>query len=194
MTRLYLVSLVVITTLTGCGNVFAPMGDPSDNSGAAPANVVAPGEQAPQSNDITLRFFDAEPSPSGEKFPSFEVHSLDFTQVADEVWTFRGAEATIYARDGENIDITAGEATMNNETQSAVMKGEVVLKKGTMTMTLEDLEWSNDERIAKSDHPLTIVRGDTHIMADSVIYYPDEDRVVLPAADGHIVNAGSPEQ
>lgn len=188
-------AFLIAAACAGCGDAFAPLGNGAPEDNPIDGAITPPAAETPQqTGDITLRFYDKDAGPAGEQLPSFEVHSGDFTQMEDEVWTFRKARATIYAADGEHIVIEAADAWMNYGTKSAVMKGGVVLTKGTMTMTLDELEWSDAERLARSAKPMTFRNGDTYMEAQSVVYYPDEERVTLTEAKGRLVNDRRPEE
>lgn len=55
---------------------------------------------------------------------------------------------------------------------------------GTMQMELTDIEWKNDERVAVSDHPVTITTEDSHLEASSLRLYPDKRQMVLTNGSG----------
>ena len=120
----------------------------STSSEPAPAeNAEVSAEEVPAtSGDIHMSFYEYGPTAGDQNLPSFAVRAADSTQGADNVVSFVDAEATIFTEDGVNIVITAGGATMDQETQQAAMMGGAHIQRGQMSIALEDLQWNNEKQ------------------------------------------------
>jgi hypothetical protein len=70
------------------------------------------------------------------------------------------------------------------EEERAFLDQGVVGTIGTMTLELEDIEWLNEERLAKTDKPVRMVDGEMHLDAATLRLYPDERKYVMTDAEG----------
>ena len=80
--------------------------------------------------------------------------------------------------------IRASSGTYDDANKTAILEGEVTLESGSLRMELMDAEWINEERRIRSDKPVTIVDGESHWEASSVIYLPDERLLIARNAKG----------
>lgn len=167
----------------------------SPATGTKPTDPAAPTDESPaatdatptqSAGDITVRFYEYGPTAGGEQLPSFAIQAADLSSAIGEAFAFVEAEATIYTEDGNNITIEAGEASINEETQQASMTGGATVRRGAMTIALEELEWNNEDRQLVSTSPVRIRDGDTAIDAKSMEYRVDDNLAVLHGASGHL--------
>jgi hypothetical protein len=110
--------------------------------------------------------------------------------MEDNVWAFEKARAIIYGREeGDDVVMEAGRGRFQ-ESKMALLTGGVDVRIGKMRVTLSDIEWLNDERVARSDNPLTMTSEDMHIEASSLKLYPDRKELVLTNAKGILQMGG----
>lgn len=178
--------MMVIGGIAGCGSEPAkPSGGP-DATDDGPTESIASPEPSLSSGDITMSFYEYGPTAGGEQLPSFTIRAADFTQGAESTLSFVDADAEIFTEDGVNLRIEAGSATMDETNQRAMMGGGAVIRRGTMVITLENLDWNNEKRLLVSDQPVRIRDGETVIDAAGMEYRVDENRATLKNATGRL--------
>ncbi len=183
---------------TGCGNSLAPT--------SPPASVLAEDREEPQrpqgqsklseGRGVDLRMFPSDPTVTGPRKPTFWIHADVFSfDEKERLWSLESVRAVIYGQKegNEEILLEAGrgqfQESEENEgrgTKLAYLKDGVVAKVGAMKLQLSDIEWVNDEMMAKSDNPLSITTEDSTLDAGGVRLYPDDKRLVLRDAKGTI--------
>lgn len=162
------------------------------------APVEAPAETAPETTaaedrglnmkGIRLFLYDSA-TPGVERTPVFMVEADAFGRGDSGAWTFEGARATAYDRNTGEEEISFEAATgMLKEDELAYLSGGVIARTGTMTMTLEDLEWRQATETtpgrASSDHPLRIEDPKLRLDAATVVLNPDEQTLILTEMKG----------
>ncbi len=179
-----------LVVLTACS---APPPAPTPEPAPAPADD-APVADAPAAEDgltmqgIRLFLYDSS-TPGVERKPVFMVEADRFGRGEAGVWQFEDARATAYDRNtgAEEITFEAATGTMK-ENERAYLSGGVVATAGTMTMTLEDLEWvqgtETEPGRAYSKHPLRIDDPKLRIEASTVELNPSEQTLVLTDMKG----------
>ena len=183
--RIWWMTMAVIA-LAACGQGAQPP--------VPPVTVESPGdgfdaldEDAFSHGVMTLRFYDDTPSGEMGELPRFELASSRCRYEEGDVWSFQDADAVIRG-DGNDTEmrIEAGFGRVDHRTKHAFMEGGVRLTTGDLTIEMEELTWSNAERVASSEQPVRILQGGTDLEASSMRLYPDESRVVLQEAQGRI--------
>ncbi len=142
--------------------------------------------RAAEAQDIDLRLFDADPTTGAPRSPTCWVHADSFSRPEGDIWSFEGAKAVIYGRsDGqeEQIHIEAGSGRFQ-ETRMAYLKDNVVARVGDMRIELSDIEWINDERLARSDNAISLETPDAQLSASSLLLYPDNKQLILTDVTG----------
>lgn len=183
---------------TGCGNSLAP---------TSPSVSVLPDDrgepQHPQGESklsegrgVDLRMFPSDPTVTGPRKPTFWIHADAFSfDEKERLWSLESVRAVIYGQKEENEEILleAGRGQFQESEENegrgaklAYLKDGVVAKVGAMRLQLSDIEWVNDEMMAKSDNPLSITTEDSTLDAGGVRLYPDDKRLVLRDAKGTI--------
>lgn len=135
---------------------------------------------------MTLRFYDDAPSGEIGELPRFELASSRCRYEEGDVWTFEDADAVIRTDIDTEMRIEAGYGRVDHRTKHAFMEGGVRLTSGDLTIVMEELTWSNAERVASSDQPVRITQGGTDLRANAMKLFPDENRVVLVETRGRI--------
>lgn len=151
----------------------------------APAPPEAPGPQAIMQGKTSLYLYDADPATGTQGKPRLEIRDTEVSlqqQGEKPVWSFKDAHAIIYAEDGTETHLRAGQGYLNEESQEAVLSGGVTMAMGQKTIRLEDIAWSN--RMAKSDKPIQLRDGESEIDASSLEYNPDTKELILKDARG----------
>ncbi len=179
----YALSVSVLLLLTsGCGNE-----RPAPKNAAAPAPAQAElNRKAMEGRGVDLRLYDSAPTPDAPRKPRFWVHADEYSlDEKEEIWSLANTEAVIYGKDeaSESITLKAGSGRFQQE-KAAYLGDGVVAQMGGMTIELTDFEWINEERLGRSDHPVSIVTPDSNLTASSLRLYPDEKKIILTHVSG----------
>jgi lipopolysaccharide export system protein LptC len=179
--------IVALLVVLGCGkglppNPGAPV--PPNPLSGAPA---APDEARPtmEAQGVDLRLFDSHPTDGVARKPTFWVHAEVFSLAEENIWSFERARAVIYGREESAPEVTV-EARRGRfqESKMAYLKDGVVAHIGEMKIEMTDIEWLNDERLGRTDNPLSITTKDSHLKASSLRLYPDRKELVLTEVAG----------
>ncbi len=123
--------------------------------------------------------------------PRFEVRDTEVSLGADGEAHFENAHAIIYARDGAETHLYAGEGRLDEARGLALLSGGVRMEQGPRQVELEEVEWNNDERVAQSDKPVTLRDGETEVVAASMEFHPDTKMLILRDFKAHLSYGGS---
>ena len=66
----------------------------------------------------------------------------------------------------------------------AELKGGVDVQFEDMHLQLSDMEWINEERVARTDNPVSLASNSVQLQAATLRLYPDEKQLVLTHAAG----------
>jgi len=167
----------------GCGGTLAPPSEASPDQ--VPRAVADP--LALEAHVVNLRMWDTRPTDGAPRKPTFWVHADVFSRSEEEVWSLEGARAVIYGRSEEDelITITAGRGRFQ-EMKRAYLEGDIVARIQDMKLDMADIEWINEERVARTDRPLTLTMEDTHLKASSLRLYPDAKELVMTDVTGFL--------
>jgi len=170
------VGSLVLALAWGCGGSLAPPADPPDAAGP----VFAEERPAMEGRGVTLRLNQSDPTFGTPRKPTVTLHGETFSVGEDGIWSLEDVRAKIRgtAQDAEPILLEAGRARFQ-EAKTAYLKDGVVARAGSMRMELIDLEWVNEERMGRTDHPVFIRTDTMHLNASSLRLYPDTRRVVM---------------
>jgi hypothetical protein len=182
-------AVVIAWCCAGCGDTFTPLPPPEEDTADAIGSLPASGELS--DGGITLSYY-GQSTETGETPPTFTIVSEKLESQENAVYAFKDAKATIFTNDAEDLEIVAASVWLNYAEKRTLMEEGVVVQQGTMRITLSELEWNNEERVAISDKPLTLTDEGRFIEAQSMRYYPDEKRLVLGEAFLHLDGIGSP--
>lgn len=189
MSRLAPITLVMlIMLLAACSAPSKPKTVAQESAKAQeppqPAEAVA--NQAIAMSGVDLRMYHVAPTVEGARKPAFWIHAEALVLPQEQgAQSFEKAHAVLYAQaEGkEDMVFDAGRGSYwANE--RALLSGGVIARSGTMTIEMTDVEWLNTEREAKTDHPVIIRDGETHIEAETLRLYPDRDEFVITHGKG----------
>jgi len=174
-------TLLLLFVFAGCGKNLAvtsvpPKGDPAPS---------ADEQEDMEGRGLDLRLFDNNPTPGGPRKPTFWAHVEVFSRTGEDLWAFEKARAIIYgsSEESEPIVLDAGQGSFQ-ETKMAYLKNGVVAHVGDMQLELTDIEWLNDERLARSDNPVAISGAGSNLKASSLRIYPDQKQLILTDVSG----------
>lgn len=166
--------LVLATLAVGCGERAQPAAP------APPAQVPAPPQDdALMRGRTNLFLYDAGQAGGGSDKPRFEVRDVEVVLDENGAWSFVNPHAIIYGRDGTETHLQAGQGYLDERNGRAVLSGGVKMEMGARSVELQDIEWSRDDGVAKSDNPVTLRDGDTVIQANRMRYDPDTKSVIM---------------
>lgn len=177
-------TIMMLTALAGCGKAvktLAPIPQPPPNANA----------QAAQPQDrMTMRdlqLFQYDRKSTGDK-PRIEITAEKAISPQDETWTIEGAKATIHTAKDEDIRLTAAKGNVDQRKgkESAFLQGGVLMETPTSKVEMQSAQWQNQDGIIKSDEPITVTGQDIQMTASSMVYYPDDDRLLLSNVSGAI--------
>ena len=176
--------LLLLSLLADCGKSLAPK-PPEPKPNAQPG---LPASDNPVTmTGINLYLHDTRPTDGAPRKPTLWVQADEFSLMQDDVWAFAKARAVIYGRDdeSENITIEANRGEFK-EGERAYMSNGVVAHVGTITLDMQDMEWVNEKREARTDNPIHLVDGKTRLDAASARLLPDERMFILTKVKGVI--------
>jgi len=180
----YVAAVLSLFVLAGCGKGLTAASAPPapDKPGRAP---VMDDQVTMDGRGLDLRLFDNNPTPGGPRKPTFWAHVKVFSQTGQDIWSFEDARAVIYGNSegSEEIVLDAGKGSFQ-ETKMAYLKDGVVAHVGDMKLDLSDIEWLNDERLARSDNPVAISGNDCSLKASSLRMFPDKKQLILTNVSG----------
>ena len=177
----------LLLVLAGCGKSGSPPPPPPPAQEQPTQHVPERVGQAVTMKGIDLYMHDSAPTEGEKQKPSFWVHAETFATVEEKIWEFEVARAVIYPRkaDGDEIKIEAAKGRYQDG-EKAYLSGGVILYARDMKMTLQDLEWTNEQREARTDHPLTVEGPENNLKADTMRLYPDKKQFILTHATGTV--------
>jgi len=173
-----------ILLLLGCGQVLAPK-PPAGPASASEALGIDRDQLSMEAKGVDLRLFDTHPTNGDTRKPTLWVHADLCTLEEQNIWSFQKAHAVIYGRDPNDAEITleAGSGRFQ-EAKMAYLKDGVKVHVGKMDLDLADFEWINDERVGRTDNPITVASKDLNLTASSMRLYPDKRQIQMTNASG----------
>ncbi|MBN2311916.1 MAG: hypothetical protein JXR94_23250 [Candidatus Hydrogenedentes bacterium] len=185
MKRMAWLGILVLILAAGCGKQDGtPPLEPPEPDTAAPEEAPAP--DVSMTGKTKLVFFDGEATE-----PSFEVSSPKFSLLDDGVWVLEQATAVIHGGKGEEAVFEAGEGRFDKTSKSAALSAGVSAVIGPKHIELADMAWSDEERTARSDHPVSIVEEHSRLKASSFLFSQPDEVLTLTQVTG-VVGIGQP--
>ena len=168
--------LLVLALAWGCGSGLQPAAHSGRPDAARPG--FAEGRPAMEGRGVTLAL--PRDDPGGPHKPTLLLHAQVYSVGEDNIWSLKDVRAEISGpqEDAEPIILEAGRARFQ-ESKMAYLKEGVVARVDSMRIELIDLEWINEERVGRTDHPVFIKNDDMHLNASTLRLYPDERRIVM---------------
>jgi lipopolysaccharide assembly outer membrane protein LptD (OstA) len=184
MKRLVVI-LLALAGVAACEKETPPASvTPAEPAGAAPVADNAP----------MTEFFFYRAGPGGvEQRPSFVMRTPKVSINVEGEAVLEDVQAEIYGRNNEVTKIWAEHGRFDQESKTATMKGKVVLERGTMQVEMEDLVWSDEDRLAKTRKPVRILDEGSELHADNMAFHPDENALLLDNVVGDVKLAGRTE-
>lgn len=184
-----LVPLLSLTLLLyGCSGPATPPAQPENHPEPAPSDAATPPEQGPvnMSGSISLKFFEPDIGDGQARGATFEVSSPQSSMLEDGVWALTSAKAIVYGKDGGQTLFEAGSAQFDDNSKTAMLKGGVTVEIGSQHVEMEEMTWSNENRVARSDRPVKVTDGETRLAATAMEYEADTKTLLLHGVTGTI--------
>jgi len=138
------------------------------------------------SGEMEFRLFDMSSLSEGVKKPTLVLRAPEYSHTGADTWTLKDAEATIFSEDQQETYIHAAHGELNRDEQFARLGGGATINSGTMRITLEEVEWVNEEHLIRSDCPVEIVDDGNVLHAASLRYYPGKKELYLAQVTGEL--------
>lgn len=123
--------------------------------------------------------------------PTFWVHAEKGELVdGHTIWELAQARAVVYREAEADLVLEAAHGLFDEANRVARLYGGVVVTAGVVTMELADIEWNNEEGVAKSVGSVTVVNGASWLKASALFLNPEEDIMRLTDATGRIDFSG----
>ena len=170
--------------ITGCGGPTPPSAPPSNPATPAPEKQTNVGVEF---QGVDVRLFNTEPTQTGSRKPRFWLHAEKQTIGADGTMMFEKAHAVVYGKetDAEQLILDAGSGQYKQD-EMVVLKNDVLAKAEDITIHASDMTYENNEKVARSDNPVTIESPRMQLKADNVRITPDTREMVLGSGSGTI--------
>lgn len=171
----------------GCGAPSTPPPAPSTPENAPPATNNVPDGVGVEFQGVDLRLFSMDPTQTGPRKPRFWLHADKQTISADGVTSFEKARAVVYGKetDVEQMTIDAG-AGQYKQDEMVYLSNGVVAHAGDMTIQVTDMTYENNEKVARSDNPVSIESPRMQLKAANVRLNPDTRTMVLGPGSGTV--------
>ena len=175
----------------GCGAPSTPPPTPANagNAATTPGTTPpgAPGGVGVEFQGVDLRLFSMDPTQTGPRKPRFWLHAEKQTISAEGATSFEKAHAVVYGKDTdvEQMVIDAGAGQYKQEEMVYLGNG-VVARAGDTTIQLTDMTYENNEKVARSDNPVSIDSPRMQLKADNVRLNPDTRSMVLESVSGTV--------
>lgn len=136
---------------------------------------------------IDLYMHDSAPTFGDTRNPTFWVHAESGNLSPDaSLWELHIARAVIYRDNEDDLHIEADSGQFDQANQLAYLHDGVKATSGRLVVEIQDLEWDNKARIARSESAAEIRDGTNELSGRPVRIYPREDRMELGAGSGTI--------
>ena len=179
------VSLAIFFALAGCTQEPQVVSVPSPPERPGPSS-----DTVPASGRMTEFFFYRAGAGGIERRPSFVMRTPKVSITIEGEAVLEQAEAEIYGRDDGVTKVWAEQGRFDQATRTATMEGTVVLQRGTMTVEMQDLTWSEETRVAQTRKPVRLVDEGAELHADSMVFDPDDNAVLLTNVVGGVEMTG----
>ncbi|MFP6583070.1 MAG: LPS export ABC transporter periplasmic protein LptC [Candidatus Hydrogenedentota bacterium] len=122
-------------------------------------------------------------SAKGQK-PTFYVRAVTADGNANGGWILTQPEAIIYGEDSEDVVLNAESGSLDDESATATLAGNVQATIGTMAVQLEEILWDNKNRLAYSDKAVTLKGEEMDLEAQGIRIEPKIGTIVLENVTG----------
>jgi hypothetical protein len=146
------------------------------------------------SGEMEFCLFDMGALREGARKPTLVLRAPEYAHTEADTWTFKNVEAAIFSEGQEQTHIYAAQGELNRNEQFARLGGGATISSGTMRITLEEVEWVNEERLIRSDCPVEIFDGGNVLHAASLRYYPSKKELYLAEVTGRLTLTGKETQ
>lgn len=115
---------------------------------------------------LEMRMFESSPTLGETRTISFRIRAGSGEILNDaNIYSLQDVSAVAYSENGEEIHFEAKRADYNGVEEEAHLQGDVRIQVGVFKLTMQRVDWDNEERVARSDTPVTIDHGGTRLTA-----------------------------
>lgn len=178
MTR-QLIPIFLVACLAQCGGQPAP---PAEEAPAVPEPI-----KRMTMSGMDFYLHDDAPTHGGARKPTFWVHAEEAAlEETENIWSLQQTRAVIYGEEESQVTLEATHGRLDQTNKTALLWGDVSVTAGAVSMELSEIEWDNEEGLARSDAPLTITDGETKLRADTLVLDPNRRTFVLTGVRGRL--------
>ncbi len=192
--KMVLPLLVAVLAVSGCTGPASPPSQQPEPVEEEPSGPPTAPQEEPvnMSGSISLKFYEPDVGDDQPRGATFEVSSPQSSMLEDGVWMLTPAKAIVYGKDGEETLFEADSARFDDNSKMASLEGSVSVNVGTQHVELEEMTWSNDGRVARSERPVKVVDDETQLTAAGMEYHAETRTLLLYDVTGSIrLNEGS---
>lgn len=176
---------LVCACLLGCG-AETPGAESASSAENSPVAEEKPGGSITMEG-LDLRMHNYRPTVGEPEKPTFWVHAEKGELVdGQKSWELEQARAVVYREADEDLVLEAARGLFDETRRVARLYGGVLVTAGAVTMELAEIEWNNEEGVAKSGQPVTVVDGTSWLKASTLLLNPGEDIMRLTNVTGRI--------
>ncbi len=135
---------------------------------------------------MDLYMYDYAETGTGLRNPNLWVHAAESSLAEDKTWTLKDAHAVVYRDKEEDLLFDAARGHFDEKQGIAWLEGEVKVSAGTLNLELAEIEWVNEESIARSSSVVTLKDEGTVLEASSLNLNPDNGVITLTDVTGRL--------
>lgn len=186
MTRRNGLLLLLLACLAQCGAETAiPASETQDAVGESTA--AEPVRRMAMSG-MDFYLHDYSPTHGTARKPTFWVHAEEGALDEErKIWVLKQTRAVIYGEAGSQVTLEAEYGHFDETNETAQLRGGVIVIAGAITMELSEIEWDNEEGVARSGEPLMLADGETQLRAESLVLDPNKRTFKLTGVKGRLM-------
>lgn len=179
------VALWAVCIMAGCDSTNV---EPKE----APQTVVAmQEEETPSSRSgftgFEMHMFEDSATLGETRTVSFRINAGSGEILGDaNEYSLKDIRAVVYSESGDEVTFEAKMADFSESEQKASLQDDVRIHAGVFAMTMQRVDWDNEEGIARSDSPVTIDQGATHLAAAGMTIDPKTQSILFHGVRGRI--------
>lgn len=129
---------------------------------------------------LEMRMFESSPTLGETRTISFRIRAGSGEILNDaNIYSLQDVSAVAYSESGEEILFEAKRADYSEAEQKASLQDDVRIQVGVFKLTMQRVDWDNEERVARSDTLVTIDHGATRLTASGGMTIDSRTRGVV---------------
>lgn len=177
-TRRLLKLFLIAAVLIGIGTVIFMFMEYRRLSGH-PEDILS--DVAPNA-ELTIRNLDHTAIKEG--FTEWRLHAEEAQYRGNEKTAqLRDLSVTFYLPEGEEINLSAERGRLDTETNNLVLEGNIRIRRGPLMMTTELLRYGHQQRVIRTESPVTVSGEKITLTADRMRYDISKRKIFF---EGHV--------